>query len=156
MMERGLFALSFVWGDCMSDLYLRIDELLKKKGVSGARMSQELGMSRSFMTELRKGRARGVTAETARKLADYFGVTVEYLLGSEAPSPIAFTRREQRDIARDLEAFIADMDSGGLMFDGDPMSDEAKDSIIQAVRMGLELAKVKNKERFDPTKNKKD
>ncbi len=140
----------------MSDLYLRIEELLKQKGVSGATLSRELGMSRSFMTELRKGRAKGVTADTAKKLADYFGVSVEYLLGGEDKTPIIFTPRDRRDVARDLEAFIADMDSGGLMFDGDPMSDEARDTIIQAVRVGLEMAKLRNKERFDPTKNKKD
>ena len=38
---------------------LRIDALLKERGITGAKMSTDLGMSRSFMTELRKGRAQG-------------------------------------------------------------------------------------------------
>ena len=142
----------------MADIYKTIDELLRQKGVSGARMSQDLGMSRSFMTELRKGRAKSIKAETAQKIADYFGVTVEYLLGAHtANDPSSeLNARDRRDIARDLEAFIADMDKGDLMFDGDPMGDEARESIIAAMKLGLEAAKSKNKARFDPNKNKKD
>lgn len=68
----------------MADMYKRIDDLLKERGISGVKMSSDLGMSRSFMTELRKGRAKSVKIETAQKIADYFGVTVGYLLGTEA------------------------------------------------------------------------
>lgn len=63
----------------MSDMYERIDKLLNEKGITGAKMSSDLGMSRSFMTELRKGRAKSVKIETAQKIANYFGVSVEYL-----------------------------------------------------------------------------
>lgn len=63
----------------MADMYERIDDLLKKKGITGAKMSDELGMSRSFMTELRKGRAKSVKLETAQKIADYLQVSVKYL-----------------------------------------------------------------------------
>ena len=65
------------------DIATRIDKLLAEKGISGYKMSADLHMSRSFMTELRKGRAKGVTLETARKIADYFGVPVGYLLNEE-------------------------------------------------------------------------
>ena len=61
----------------------RIDELLRERGISGSRMSADLGMSRSFMTELRKGRAKSVTAETAARIAEYLGVSVDYLLGKD-------------------------------------------------------------------------
>lgn len=66
----------------MADLYKIIDELLKERGISGAKMSSDLGMSRSFMTELRKGRAKSIKTETAKKIADYFGVSTDYLLGN--------------------------------------------------------------------------
>lgn len=45
------------------------------------------------------------------------------------------------------------LDNGGdLMFDGDPMSDAAKESLRAAMKLGLEAAKLKNKERFTPKK----
>ena len=50
-------------------------------------------LSKNLMTELKSGRKKGINAETANKLASYFGVTVAYLLGvddqpekKEAPS----------------------------------------------------------------------
>lgn len=67
----------------MAEMYKIIDTLLEKKGISGAKMSSDLGMSRSFMTELRKGRAKCIKLDTAQKIADYFGVSLGYLLGEE-------------------------------------------------------------------------
>ena len=66
----------------MEGICERIEALLKERGISGSRMSADLGMSRSFMTELRKGRAKGVNAETAARIAEYLGVTTDYLLGN--------------------------------------------------------------------------
>lgn len=85
----------------MADMYKRIDELLTERGISGAKMSSDLGMSRSFMTELRKGRAKSVKLETAQKIADYFGVSVHYLTGEEeqknnAPDELVLTEDEIR------------------------------------------------------------
>lgn len=65
----------------MSEVCKNIDRLLKERGISGVKMSDDLGMSRSFMTELRKGRAKSIKIETAQKIADYFGVTTDYLFG---------------------------------------------------------------------------
>ena len=70
----------------MADMYERIESLLARDGISGAKMSADLGMSRSFMTELRKGRAKSIRLETAQAVADYFGVPVSYLLGDDMPS----------------------------------------------------------------------
>ena len=44
----------------------------------------------------------------------------------------------------------------GLMFDGEPASPEAVDSILAALQVGMEMAKLKNKEKYTPKKYKKD
>lgn len=44
----------------------------------------------------------------------------------------------------------------GLMFDGDPASPEAIESILDAMELGMEMAKKKNKEKYTPKKFKKD
>ena len=73
----------------MEGICERIEALLRERGISGSKLSADLGMSRSFMTELRKGRAKGVNAETAARIAGYLGVTTDYLLGkSEQPGPV--------------------------------------------------------------------
>lgn len=67
----------------MAEMYEIIDRLLAERGINGAQMSSDLGMSRSFMTELRKGRAKSIKVETAQKIADYFRVTIDYLIGND-------------------------------------------------------------------------
>ena len=80
----------------------RIDGLLRERDISGSRMSADLGMSRSFMTELRKGRAKGVNAETAARIADYLGVSTDYLLG-KSPTPQLTDDPMEQELAGYLE-----------------------------------------------------
>ena len=70
-------------GVIMVTLYERLSSLCKEKGIKGGRMCTELGFSKSLMTDLKNGRKKSVSAETAQKIASYFGVSVGYLLGEE-------------------------------------------------------------------------
>ena len=67
----------------MVTLYERLVALCNERGIKGGRMCTDLGISKSLMTDLKSGRKKGVNAETAHKLAEYFGVSVGYLLGAE-------------------------------------------------------------------------
>lgn len=141
----------------MANVYETIESLLKERQLSGAKMSRDLNMSRSFMTELKKGRAKSITAETADKIAEYFGVTVDYLLTGEKKETPALTKKDERDIARAVEHIMGDLEnSGDLMFDGVPMSPEAKDSMAAAMKLGLEAARLKNKETYAPKRFRKE
>lgn len=84
----------------MADMSTVIDELLKKHGITGAKMCQDLNMSKSFMTELRKGRAKSIKIETAQKIAAYFGITVDELYGNEA-------KKDQATVIGSLENKIS-------------------------------------------------
>ena len=67
----------------MSVLYEKLFELCKKRSISAYRMCKDTGIQPSIMTDLKMGRRHTVKAETAAKLAAYFGVSVDYLLGNE-------------------------------------------------------------------------
>ena len=67
----------------MCTFYNTVQSLCKSKGVSGSRMCLDLGLSKSTLSDIKSGRKKGVNAETAQKIASYFGVTVGYLLGEE-------------------------------------------------------------------------
>ena len=67
------------------------------------------------------------------------------------------TARDEKDIAKILEQTKEQLLSQeGLMFDGDPASPEAINSILDAMQIGMEMAKKKNKEKDTPKKYKKD
>ena len=67
----------------MCTLHSRIIELCKERGISGSRMCLDLGMSKSTLSDLKSGRKKSFTAETAHKIASYLNVSVAYLLGEE-------------------------------------------------------------------------
>lgn len=67
----------------MSTLYESILSLCTERGITGGKMCVDLGLSKSLMTDLKKNRKAGISAKTAQKIADYFGVTVGRVLGSE-------------------------------------------------------------------------
>lgn len=79
----------------MSNLYNIITELCQKKGVYPGKMCSDLGMSRSFMTNLKSGWSNGVTLRTAKKLSEYFNVPVETFLGSDNDDSEEITPVEQ-------------------------------------------------------------
>lgn len=72
----------------MNDLYENIQRLCFEKGIRPGYLCSELGLSRGLMTDLKMGRKKGVSAQTAQKIAAYFGVSVGYLLGQEEASDI--------------------------------------------------------------------
>lgn len=78
-------------------------------------MCVDLGLSKSLMTDLKSGRKKGITSETAQKIADYFSVSVDRVLNgpdSKEKAP-ALTEKDERDIERRLSAMIDEL-SGPL------------------------------------------
>ncbi len=136
--------------------YNNFIDLCNKVNKSPSAVAVEMGFQKSVVTRWKKSNTTPTDANLA-KIADYFNVSVDDLKGNEQKETPTLTNKDERDIARDLEAIMVDLDKGGaLMFDGDPMTDEAKESIKAAMKLGLQAAKQKNKERFTPNKFRKD
>lgn len=71
----------------MGTLYENIKELCNEKGIKGGKMCVDLGLSKSLMTDLKAGRKKGISAETAQKIADYFGVSMERVMSGNEKAP---------------------------------------------------------------------
>ena len=67
----------------MGNLYDRILTLCESRGIKGAKMCTDVGISKGLLSDLKMGRRTGVSAVTAQKIASYFDVSVGYLLGEE-------------------------------------------------------------------------
>ena len=86
----------------MGTLYDNITSLCNERGIKGGKMCTDIGISKGLLTDLKMGRRTGVSAVTAQKIADYFGVSVAYLLGKEtekAPTDIG----ERKDVLDDVD-----------------------------------------------------
>lgn len=67
----------------MSSLYENIETLCNAKGVSIGKMCAEAKVSRGLLSDLKTGRKKTFTVPTAQKIANYFGVSVDYITGEE-------------------------------------------------------------------------
>lgn len=64
----------------MSDLYSNIHALCEKEGIKDGTLCANIGIRRSFLSELKSGRTKSLSAEVLSKIAAYFNVSVDYLL----------------------------------------------------------------------------
>lgn len=135
--------------------YEVIKSLCKENGIAVTALEQKLGFGRGSIGKLQNG---STSAERLQKIADYFGVTVDYLMtgktNSKKEPPL--TTKDEKDINTILAYTEQLLKQEGLMFDGTPASPEAIDSIISAMQVGMEMAKKKNKEKYTPKKYKKE
>ena len=72
----------------MSDLYSNIHALCEKEGIKDGTLCANIGIRRSFLSELKAGRTKSLSAEVLSKIAAYFNVSVDYLLnGKQKENP---------------------------------------------------------------------
>lgn len=163
----------------MLELYRNIKQLREEKGLSQDELARLTGYtSRSSIAKIEKGEV-DLQQSKILAFAKALGTTPGKLMGlTESDSTCALpanfddeesniidvyvpdtvlTPRDEKDIEKIIEHTREQLLSQeGLMFDGDPASPEAVDSILAAMQIGMEMAKKKNKEKYTPKKYKKD
>ncbi|UKI16716.1 MAG: helix-turn-helix transcriptional regulator [Ruminococcus sp.] len=74
----------------MSNLYETIENLCEANSINITKMCKEAGVSRGSLTDLKKGRSAELSTTTMSKLAEYFGVSTDYLLGIDTDNVKAY------------------------------------------------------------------
>lgn len=82
----------------------RIRELRKKKNLTMKQLGAILGLAESTISQYETGR-REPDTKTLIKLSDYFGVTVDYLLGN-TESPLIFRPSHTAPVAFDEQKIM--------------------------------------------------
>ena len=132
----------------------RVKALAQERGISLPVLESELGFGNSTIVKWDKSTPN---ADKLNAVAKFFNVSMDYLLNGDTKKSQELTARDERDITKILEQTKEQLLSQeGLMFDGDPASPEAIESIRAAMQIGMEMAKKKNKEKYTPKKYKKD
>lgn len=88
-------------------------------------------------------------------LADLYGVSLQWLSTGQIDIKVngkIVNSKEELDIAKRLKQFEADLEnSDGLAFDGEPMSDEAKESLLESMELLFRQTQRINK-KYTPKK----
>ena len=140
-------------------LYEQIRDIAKSKGYSVNRLEQELGFARSSINKFNKNKP---SVEKLQQIADFLNVSLDFLMtGQEAPkaaNSLELTTRDERDIKKDLDSLrekLENKEYGPAAYDGQDIPDEDIDLFLGQVELMLRRLKVKNKEKYNPNKNKK-
>ena len=97
-----------------------------------------------------------------QKIADYFGVSIEYLMTGKENAVTEkvpeLTSRDERDIAKDLDRIMGEIqkgDDGPLYYNGIEIDNASLNLLQNAIEYALRETKKENKVKYNPNKNKK-
>ena len=79
-------------------MYSRFEHLLQKNNVTAYRVAKETGIAQTTFSDWKKGKS-SPKFEKLSKIADYFGVPIEYFTGEEQTAP------EEREPSENEELF---------------------------------------------------
>ncbi|WP_042767153.1 helix-turn-helix transcriptional regulator [Streptococcus sp. HSISS2] len=103
----------------MFPTFEKVRELAKKQGLSLNQVEEKLGFSKNTLYSLKRQK---VSSDRLQQIADYFGVSTDYLLGRTDNPRIATEADQGPD---DIDEIIAN----AMMFDGKPLTDDDKRAI---------------------------
>lgn len=141
-------------------MYEIFEQLLQKYGVTSYKVSKETGVTQTSLSNWKSGRNTPST-KTLQKIADYFGVSVDYLMtGKEDPKEKSkkLTARDERDIAKDLESImskLSNQEDGPASFEGTDIPEADQELFAGQIELMLRRLKAINKDLYNPNKNKK-
>lgn len=116
-----------------------LSALCDKRGISTYKACTDMGLNRSAVAKWKNGATPNGT--TIAKMADYFGVTTDYLLGTDSEDTSVTEEAKELEIEEYIEQQKRFLESQpGLMFNGYPASKEAIDSLLHALELGKRAA----------------
>ena len=130
----------------MASLATRLRELRTKKDIGQKEVGAFLGVSDSSIRKYESGE-RTPDPDSLTKLAQYFAVTTDYLLGvSDDPRPHNPSTGKEAS-ARETRQLEQLLEMDGLTFKGAPLSEDDRNKIKAALEIAFWDAKEKNRRR---------
>ncbi|AVI41030.1 MULTISPECIES: helix-turn-helix domain-containing protein [Bacillus] len=131
-----------------------VKELCNERKISINELEKSLGYSKNTLYRL-KTQIPG--ADKLQKIADYFDVSTDYLLGrTEVKRSFDLTEKDERDIQKELQKIINGLEGNSYAaFDGqtlDDMDEEDKELLIASLENTLRIAKKIAKQKYTPKK----
>lgn len=126
------------------DISHNLKKLRLEKGLTQIELSKNLNINRATYAHYETGR-REPDIETLKLLADYFNVSVDYLLGN---SDIKTTPNSKEDTpAEKISKLVKENKIGTLAahFDGEDITDDDVEDIKNFIEFVVEKRKKKNK-----------
>ena len=136
-----------------------IKQYRKDKKLTQLELAKKSNISRSYLGDIENDRYNP-SIETLNSIAKSLGIEPSLLLGKIAPNPNldVLTRKDERDIAKDVNAIMkkmADGEDGPIYYNGEEMDEEDADLFKAALEVALRSIKIENKQKYTPKKYRK-
>lgn len=131
----------------------RIKELCAQRGISMNKLEESLGFGKGYISKLGSSTPN---ASKIKKIADYFSVSLDYLMEGEPDQKDGLTAKDERDIKKDLDSIMDKISSkadGPASYDGEELSPESLELFRGELEIALKRLKLINKEKYNPHKN---
>lgn len=138
-------------------MYEIFEKLLKEHGITAYRFCKDTGVSSSTISTWKKKNSR-IGMETAGIIADYFDITIDYLMTGQDKDNTELTAKDERDIAKDMENIIRKLrnqEEGPASYDGNPIPEEDIDLLAGQIELMIRRLKPINKQKYNPHKSKR-
>lgn len=140
----------------MYEIYCKLRD---QAHVKDADVVKATKITKSTFSDWKNGRSNP-KLDKLQKIADYFGVTVDYLMtGKEEPKEKSpeLTARDEKDITKTLNKVMEQFEineNGPLYYDGEEIDETSRILIRNAFEYIIRETKKENKVKYNPNKNK--
>ncbi|UFH65557.1 helix-turn-helix transcriptional regulator [Clostridium cadaveris] len=132
----------------------KIKNLRKGMSLTQEQLCSKIGIAQSTLGMI-ESNSRPAGRKTLVKIADFFGVTVDYLISD---NETGLNEKDKKSITKDLKVLMDEFregTDGTAYYNGQELAEEDLDLIESAMKIALEQIKIKNKEKYTPNKYKK-
>lgn len=136
---------------------MKYGDILKKlrteKGLSQKELTDQLAINRSTYARYETSSTQP-DFDTLEKLADYFNVSIDYLLGRNNNSFSYLEKSQETNVSNELNdrltLFQNEIKSSkNLTFNGEPMTEDARESLLDAMEFALRMIEKREKKQKD-------
>ena len=120
-------------------IYERIESLRKSQGLSQGKLEKQLGFSNGSISKWKNSTPK---VERLQKLADFFGVSVEYLMtGKEDEQKEKDNTGDLKQKFEELKELLESGKMQPLRYDGQPIDDNTKELLLKQVEIYMAMMK---------------
>lgn len=119
-------------------IYERIESLRKSKGLSQGKLEKQLGFSNGSISKWKNSTPK---VERLQKLADFFGVSVEYLMTGKEDEQKEKDNTDLKHKYRELEELLRSDSMKPVRYDGKPVNNDTIDLLLKQIEISLAMLK---------------